>query len=150
MNILLLHNNNVTFSFISEDWGNNISLKIAPLNPTADDEDYDLYVNDELERIFTSNSFDLIVLPYSFSEYNQIEYTGLIVAAHIRLTPEWNHTRKPILFVGAEEVKQVAKLSEMGSLLYTSGLYTTRTNDLINLVKGIKNLPMGEISDADY
>lgn len=150
MNILLLHNNNVPFSFISEDWGNNISLKIAPLNPTADDEDYDLYVNDELERIFTSNSFDLIVLPYSFSEYNQIEYTGLIVAAHIRLTPEWNHTRKPILFVGAEEVKQVAKLSEMGSLLYTSGLYTTRTNDLINLVKGIKNLPMGEISDADY
>ena len=125
MRILLLHNNNIPFSFISENWGDNIDLEIEIIKPSTDDNDYDVFVSQQLESIFSNNIFDLIILPYSFSEYNPIEYTGLIVAAHIRLTPGWNHSRKPILFVGSEETKQVAKLSEMGSMLFSPGICST-------------------------
>ena len=109
MKILLLHNNNLPFSFINENWDDDMDLTIEIIKPSTDDNDYDVFVSHELERIFSSCTFDLIILPYSFSEYNPIEFTGLNVAAHIRLTPEWMHTKKPILFVGPEEVKQVVK-----------------------------------------
>ena len=150
MKILLLHNNNVPFSFISENWSNDIDLEAEIIKPSIDDNDYDVFVSNQLESIFLNNAFDLIILPYSFSEYNLIEYTGLIVAAHIRLTTEWKHTRKPLLFVGPEETKQVAKLSEMGSLLFSPGVYSTRTNSLTNLVGGVMELPVEDISDSDY
>ncbi len=149
MKVLLLHNNNVPFTFISETWGADIDLTTEIIKPSVDDSDYDVFVCHKLERIFSSQTFDLIILPYSFSEYNPIEYTGLVVAAHIRLTPTWKHTKKPILFVGPEEVKQVVKLSEMGSLLFSPGIYTTRTNSLSNLVCGIKELLTDEISDSE-
>ena len=150
MRILLLHNNNVPFSFISENWGDDIDLEIEIIKPSTDDNDYDVFVSQQLGTIFSNNTFDLIILPYSFSEYNPIEYTGLIVAAHIRLTPEWNHSRKPILFVGPEETKQVAKLSEMGSILFSPGICSTRTNSLPNLIGGIKELSLEEITDSEY
>lgn len=150
MKILLLHNNNVPFSFISENWGDDIDLEIEIVKPSTDDNDYDVFVSHRLESIFSSNTFDLIILPYSFSEYNPIEYTGLIVAAHIRLTPEWNHSRKPILFVGSEETKQVAKLSEMGSMLFSPGVCSTRTNSLPNLIGGIKELSVEDITDSEF
>lgn len=150
MKILLLHNNNVPFSFISENWGDDIDLEIEIIKPSADDNDYDVFVSQQLESFFSNSIFDLIILPYSFSEYNPIEYTGLIVAAHIRLTPEWNHSRKPILFVGPEEVKQVAKLSEMGSILFSPGICSTRTNSLPNLIGGIKELSVGDITDSEF
>ena len=105
MKILLLHNNNVPFSFINDEWGEDLNLTAEIIKPSTDDNDYDVFVCRELGRIFSTNSFDLIILPYSFSEYNPIEYTGLNVAAHIRLTPDWKHTNKPILFVGPEETK---------------------------------------------
>lgn len=150
MKILLLHNNNVPFSFISENWGDDIDLEIEIIKPSTDDNDYDVFVSQQLGSIFSNNTFDLIILPYSFSEYNPIEYTGLIVAAHIRLTPEWNHSRKPILFVGSEETKQVAKLSEMGSILFSPGICSTRTNSLPNLIGGIKELSLEEITDSEF
>ena len=150
MKILLLHNNNVPFSFISENWGDDIDLEIEIIKPSTDDNDYDVFVSQQLGTIFSNNTFDLIILPYSFSEYNPIEYTGLIVAAHIRLTPEWNHSRKPILFVGPEETKQVAKLSEMGSILFSPGICSTRTNSLPNLIGGIKELSLEEITDSEF
>lgn len=150
MRILLLHNNNIPFSFISENWGDNIDLEIEIIKPSTDDNDYDVFVSQQLESIFSNNIFDLIILPYSFSEYNPIEYTGLIVAAHIRLTPGWNHSRKPILFVGPEEVKQIIKLSEMGSLLFSPGIYSTRTNSLPNMVGGIKELSVEDITESEY
>jgi len=150
MRILLLHNNNVPFSFISENWGDDIDLEIEIIKPSTDDNDYDVFVSQQLGTIFSNNTFDLIILPYSFSEYNPIEYTGLIVTAHIRLTPEWNHSRKPILFVGPEETKQVAKLSEMGSILFSPGICSTRTNSLPNLIGGIKELSLEEITDSEF
>ena len=150
MKILLLHNNNVPFSFINDEWGEDLDLTAEIIKPSIDDNDYDVFVCRELGRIFSTNSFDLIILPYSFSEYNPIEYTGLNVAAHIRLTPDWKHTNKPILFVGPEEIKQVAKLSEMGSLLFSPGVYTTRTNSLPNLVGGIKALSAEDITDSEF
>lgn len=150
MRILLLHNNNVPFSFISENWGDGIDLEVEIIKPSTDDNDYDVFVSQQLESIFSNNTFDLIILPYSFSEYNPIEYTGLIVAAHIRLTPEWNHSRKPILFVGPEESKQVAKLSELGSMLFSPGVCSTRTNSLPNLIGGIKDLSVEDITDSEF
>ena len=150
MKILLLHNNNLPFSFRNDKWDDDMDLTTEIIKPSSDDNDYDVFVSHELERIFSSSTFDLIILPYSFSEYNPIEFTGLNVAAHIRLTPEWLHTKKPILFVGPEEVKQVVKLSEMGSLLFSPGIYSTRTNSLLNLVGGIRELSVEDITESEF
>lgn len=150
MKVLLLHNNNVPFPFISEEWDSNIDLTTEIIKPSVDDNDYDVFVCRELKQIFSADTFDLIILPYSFSDYNPIEYSGLLVAAHIRFTPEWKHTRKPILFVGPEEVKQVLKISPMGPLLFSPGVYNTRTNSLPNIICEIKEFAADEITDSEY
>jgi hypothetical protein len=72
MKVLLLHNNNVPFTFISETWGADVDLTTEIIKPSIDDSDYDVFLSHELERIFSSNIFDLIILPYSLSEYNPI------------------------------------------------------------------------------
>lgn len=150
MKVLLLHNNNVPFTFISETWGGDVDLTTEIIKPSIDDSDYDVFVSHELERVFSDGTYDLIILPYSFSEYNPIEYTGLIVAAHIRLTPAWKHMKKPILFIGPEDVKQVVKLYPMGSLLFSPGVFSTRTNYLPNIISEIKELAVDEITDSEY
>ena len=61
MKILLLHNNNVPFSFISENWGDNIDLETEIIKPSTDDNDYDVFVSHQLESIFSNNIF-LILL----------------------------------------------------------------------------------------
>lgn len=154
MKVLLLHNNNIPISAITncnED-GFVFDIEKQILRPTIDDDDYDVFISDELGEIFEKSNYDCIILPYSFSLENYLEYTGLRVALHIRLTPEWKHTHTPILFVGPDNEKHVAKFSEIGSLLATSGIFKTQKTDSKDIRKILLwiNEHCREITDTQY
>ena len=113
---------------------------IRPSNEEVHKEDFsfDYFIHQRLEKIFHRQRFEVIVLRYSLSSEIYTTYTGLDVALHIRLTPEWNHTHIPILFIGAESVSDVLKLSANGNLLGTPGIFTTQKRNSDDIKKQIE------------
>lgn len=90
-----------------------------------DTHNFDSWITQELSVIFNDDyDYDVILLPYSISDNNYAEYSGLRVAAHIRLMNN-ALARKPIVFVGPEDFKTVASLSELSSILLTPYVFTT-------------------------
>ena len=126
--------------------------KITLKKPDDNRDSFDNWVSDELGRIFSSESFDMIVLPYSLSSHNYMDYSGLNVAAHIRLTPEWEHTHKPILFIGFETPSFVAKFSPLGDILFTPYVFTTQTGiqSLDKWEMYITNSFTSDMSESQY
>lgn len=120
MHILILDNDH-----LPELVGDSIHKETLK-KPVDNRESYDVWVSRELDRIFQNESYDMIVLPYSLNNENYMDYSGLRVAAHIRLTEEWSHTRRPILFLGYESPAFVARFSPLGDLLFTSYVFTSQ------------------------
>jgi hypothetical protein len=124
MKSLLIYNDNLPFDFVNsfED-----REKVFPARQLMMSEDFDMdnFIHDRLMMILGENTYDCIFLPYNLNNENYLEFTGLIVALHIRLTPSMNHQLCPIVFVGPEKPEQVAKYSEFGSILFTKGIFKT-------------------------
>lgn len=113
-------------------------------------EDFDTYVCKELDKAFENQSFDLIILPYSLTQ-QPIEYTGLRVAAHIRLTDEWKHMSCPILFLGPDSIEDIMLLSSLGGILSSFNIYTSskkEDDEICDIAKWI-NKHCLKISDKD-
>jgi len=149
MQILILHNNNIPETLLSE--GEGFVQEIVKHD--SSDDNFDEFIHNRLSQILSGKSYDIIILPFSLAEENYIEYTGLITAAHIRLTPEWNHERTPILFIGPENPEFVAKISPMGNILLTPGVYCSDTTDkqaLIEYATSILSNLSKEISGNQY
>jgi CheY-like chemotaxis protein len=88
-----------------------------------------------LEGNLSTKQFDAIFIPYSLSNQNYLELSGIRLALHIRLSPEFNHSRVPIVFIGHETREQIAKLTEFASFLFTSGVFSTMKFEFKNLLK---------------
>ena len=153
MKVLVLRNNNIPDVKIERICGEeSCDIKHEELCPSVDDHDYDVFVSETLSLFFRETCYDCIILPYSFSLDNYLEYTGLRVAMHIRLTPEWKHKYCPILFVGPDDEKHVAKFSEFGGLLATSGIFKTqktKSEEIKDILCWIKKNCRG-ISESQY
>lgn len=146
MHILVLDN-----SHLPNLTGESIHLE-SLRKPDDNVESYDVWVSNELSRIFDKDSYDMIVLPYSLSSRNYMDYSGLRVAMHIRLTGDWHHTRKPILFIGCETPEFVARFSPLGDLLFTPYVFTTQ-DSIQNLDKWenyVANKFNLEMTDSQY
>lgn len=147
MNILVLHNNNLPLCLRQGAQGEPIELvqgiglvHYAFSLPQTDVPDFDTFTCEKLSFL-EKEHYDLIILPYSLSE-SHIEYSGLRVAAHIRLTPKWNSLTTPILFLGVDRVDEIQKLSFLGGLLFTHYVYhsdKTGLDDLIRIFSWISN-----------
>jgi CheY-like chemotaxis protein len=124
MNALLIHNDNLPTNLI-DNFTYTLLFRIPQSTMLEEGFSFDKEVHNQVGKIFKEKSIDVIFLPYSLSE-NYLELTGLRMALHIRLTPEWNHTRIPIVFIGHETINQIAKLSELGSFLFTTGVFSTQ------------------------
>lgn len=124
MKTLILDN-----SHLPEMLGKDVTIE-SLRKPEQNQEDYDIWVSKELDRIFQDGVYDIIILPYSLSDENYMNYSGLRVAAHIRLTKEWKHTRKPILFIGKESPSFVAKFSSLGDILFTPYVFVSQNANL--------------------
>lgn len=108
--------------------------RINGFKPDSDSWDYDKFVSEKLKRELPQyNECDCIVLPYALDSGRYADYLGLVVAMHIRLTPEWGFCEIPIVFVGPDPVEQVAKISKYGSLLFTPMVFTTSSKNISEL-----------------
>lgn len=124
MNALLIHNDNLPTRLV-EAFESSIKFNIGLSQMMQDGFSFDRVSHEFLERHITSKQFDAIFIPYTLSNQNYLELSGIRLALHIRLTPEFRHMRIPIVFIGHESKEQIAKLTEFPSFLFTSGIFST-------------------------
>ena len=104
-------------------------------------KDFDEFLYDRTEEIFKDGKdYDLIVLPYSLNRDNLMEYSGLRLACLIRFTPVFRHQGVPFLFMGPASSEEVYKIDKLGSVLYTSRIFTSNTNDETKFLSLIQDI----------
>ena len=142
MKILILHNNNIPTSIV--DLANQTSsindYQQEVIKQSANDEDsFDEFASKQIERLFQNKcEYDLIVLPYSLSIENHTDFSGVRFAVHLRLTPTTRYT--PLLFLGIDSKEEVAKLTELGSILFTAKVFTSQIGKANELEQYINEL----------
>lgn len=134
MNILLIHNDNLPSNLINQ-FDHKLKFDVSLAKMLEHGFSFDKEAHRQLEKALSSNEYDVIFLPYSLSPVNYLELTGLRIALHIRLTSKLGHTRTPIVFIGPEELNQIAKLSDYGGFLFTSGIFHTSKLDFTDIEK---------------
>lgn len=150
MNAILIHNDNIITSTL-DDFKNKYFFKIAQAKLFDKSFNIDTEIFNQLDDILIANSYDVIFIPFSLTS-NYIEYLGVRIALHIRLTPEWKHQKCPIVFIGVESREQVAKLTNFGGFLFTSGIYNTSKqeyNSITDQYNWIINNKK-ELNDKEY
>src|SRR5690606_13115463 len=124
MNALLIHNDNLPTSLIN-GFKNPLKFDIGQAKILEFDFSFDQEAHNQLNSTLENGSFDVIFIPYSLSPNNYLELSGLRLALHIRLTVNWCHRYVPIVFIGHETKEQIAKLTDYGSFLFSSGIFST-------------------------
>lgn len=142
MKILVLHNNNVPFFLRSNDdyelkgditifkFKEDITIHsiILKYESNISNHTYDSFICEKLSFL-ECECYDLIITPYTFNRNNYMEYSGLRVATHIRLTKEWNHLTAPILFIGPDEIDDIIKLSDYGSIVSSYRIFMSDAHE---------------------
>ncbi len=141
MKALLIYNDNITSQVVfdfARELGGSFKFQIGKqelLNPNFS---IDGKIDSILKIEIKNHKYDCIFIPYSLSEDNYIEFTGLRFACHIRLTPEFNNIQTPIVFFGYETENEINKLSKLGSILFSRGIYTTEKVSIKDFEKQVK------------
>lgn len=116
--ILLIHNDNTPLKNI-------ISNQII-FNPTIDDlnnSDIDKYISHEVIPQIQDREFDVICIKDTLSE-NYIDFYGLVLAYHIRLSRELNENRLlPIVILSEINSYTINKISPIGNILFTKNVF---------------------------
>ncbi len=157
MNALLIHNDNLPTRLV-EAFESSVKFNIGLSQMMQDGFSFDRVAHEFLESNISSKQFDAIYIPYTLSNQNFLELSGIRLVLHIRLTPEFRHTRVPIVFIGYESREQIAKLTEFPSFLFTSGIFSTNKFEYESLLKIYDWLinkwkqedVMGELSTEEY
>ena len=150
MKIILIHSNNTSLGQYPEFFTDQLIFD-GSLN---DLDDVDVYLNR-----FIGQNCDLIksshalFIKYSLSA-NYSDLLGLRLGHYIRLSPELSRGRAlPIIFIGDETPIQILKLSYLGNILSTPGVYfaTEQLSSLPPIIQRIKDgtLP-GLVNFQDY
>ena len=121
--ILIIHNDNIPSTIrdlkrelVKDDDFEFTSLSIG--SPRIG-EDYDSFLSKRFkdEEIKLSKEYNLIVLPYSLSKENPLEYSGIRCAAHIRLFRKNPNRNKPFLFIGLDQLEELVRMSSLERFL---------------------------------
>ena len=138
MKVLVLHNNNLPDYLLLSSKITDVDIKSVSVKlPETDVQDFDTFISDYLSNQNEGNPlylYDVIVLPYNTTN-NDLEYTGLRIAAHIRLTKEWNCMSKPILFLGPDTFQEINQFSELGCLLNSFNVFMSSKNKQEEIIK---------------
>lgn len=144
MRNLLIYNDNISSTLVNdfkERLGVVYKFEIGAqelLNPNFT---IDGKIDSILKEAIESEKFDCIFLPYSLAIENYIEYIGLRIACHIRLTSEFGNKQTPIVFFGFESESEINKISDLGAILFSKGIFTTQkmsVNSFQNQIKYIR------------
>ena len=144
MNVIVLHNNNLPDFLLQRSKTSDIIIESVSVElPQTDVPDFDTFISTILSNKNKVNSlcqYDVIVLPFNTTN-NNLEYTGLRIAAHLRLTREWNCMSTPILFLGPDTIQEINQFSELGCLLNTYNIFFSskrKQEEIIDMIKRIK------------
>lgn len=145
MKVLVLHNNNLPEFLLRSAKLEDVNVKsISVALPETDVPDFDSHISQKMVDEYGANlikeCYDIIILPYNTTE-NDLEYTGLRILAHLRVTREWNCMATPIMFLGPDTLLEVNQFCELGGLLNTFNVFTssiTKQEDLITKLRWIK------------
>ena len=144
MNVIVLHNNNLPDFLLQRSKTSDIIIEPVSVElPKTDVPDIDTFISTILSNKNKVNSlcqYDVIVLPFNTTN-NNLEYTGLRIAAHLRLTREWNCMSTPILFLGPDTFQEINQFSELGSLLNSFNVFISSKNkqeEIIDMLRWIK------------
>ncbi len=147
MNILLLHNNNMPAAFrLPFETDGNVFRSMVVNYPPYERRDFDTFLCAKLSEEFLKTKYDLIILPYTLGEENYSEYSGLRLAAHIRLTKEWNHFAVPILFLGGDDILDVMHFSDLGGMLASFRIFTSTARTKEELSRKIDSINCNSIN----
>ncbi len=114
----------------------NGEFKILEINsenftPQSYDENIDQrchrFINDRLKKEI-SDDCKFIILPVSVTK-NFLEFSGLQLAHHIRLTPDFNNNDTPILVYGYLDIIQLQKLTPLANILLTDNVEYVNLNN---------------------
>ncbi len=144
MKVLVLHNNNLPSFLLLESQTKDISIRsVSVALPETDIPDFDTHISNRMSDEHGVNikkeSYDIIILPFNTTE-NNVEYTGLRILAHLRLTREWNCMSTPILFLGPDTTDEVNQFCELGSLLFSFNVFKSSKNkqeDVLEMLRWI-------------
>lgn len=128
MNALLIHNDNLPTPLIN-GFDHHLKFDIGQAKILEFDFSFDQEAHNQLNKVLENQIFDVVFIPYNLSVNNYLELSGLRLALHIRLTEKWNHRFIPIVFIGHETKEQIAKLTDYGSFLFSSGIFSTTKFD---------------------
>jgi DNA-binding NarL/FixJ family response regulator len=147
MKKLLIHSNNTSF--------NNIELFPTSEQFVFDvdfDKDVDFYINDILSVGNLKQKLedcDIVFIKVSLSK-NYLEYLGLRLAYHIRLTKSLGEKANiPIVIIAEESYQYLGLTFPEPSVLFTKGIYLIKEslNDYLRTLKSYKDLIIKPLDD---
>lgn len=133
-NCLLIHNDNLP-SNVHNAFGDQVKFDIPQSKMLEHGYSFDREAHRQLGTALKDKEYDVIFLPYYLSDQNYLDLAGLRLATHIRLTPEFQHQHTPIVLIGNETPEQIAKLSDLAPILFTSGTFNTIKQDVTSFQK---------------
>ncbi|WP_114822509.1 response regulator [Chryseobacterium sp. KLBC 52] len=123
MNKLLIHSQNTA---LSDENYFNVSEQILLFESNNEIDDVDRYIHHTLFReevVKKILNADIIFIKLGLSD-NYLEYYGLRIAYHIRLTKVLkDKSLLPIIFIGEESIQFIGLTAEMPEILFTGGVY---------------------------
>ena len=149
----MIHNDNINFKLI-ESFENTFFFGVSKQALLRKGFNFDEHIHNELIECFEDGiQYDLIVIPASLSIENYIEFTGLRIAHHIRLTTEFKHIKTPILILSEENPSQIAKISSFANIFFTKGIFhsSTQVPDKLSFeINELKESGLKLLSESDY
>jgi CheY-like chemotaxis protein len=99
---------------------NSTFFEIANLSPGNYDDDIDQIIH-SFTREKEKSSIESFIIPISLSN-NFMEFSGLHLAHHIRLSREFKFCDVPIVFYGSLKLEQLLRLTSLARILLTSNV----------------------------
>jgi len=133
-NWLVIHNDNIPKSLLKdfkEGQQDVLEFDITPALQINENFSFDYETSEILKNHFSNKKkYTCIFIPYNLNKELYLDFSGLKVALHIRLSPELEHTFCPIVFYGYEDPIHVAKLSPYSKILFSIGSLTLTSSKI--------------------
>ena len=123
MNTLLIHNDNLPQEVMDIFGDKKLKFDIQSSHVIQQDFTFDKYASDELGNVLKGHQFDTIYVVVNLNKNDYLEFTGLSIANHIRLSHEWNHSHTPIVLLSPINLETVSRVADNFEVLYTPGIF---------------------------
>ena len=139
---MILHNNNLPNQIVDLAFGEPVGeiefMQEPVAQASSDNDDLDTFLSKRISAIFPGDAPDLVVLPYSLSQVNPLEFSGIRLAAHMRVSENIEVSTVPFLFLGPGSLEEGMRVSDMGAFLLTPGVFTSTLNTSEQLLDWIE------------